>query len=68
MVGYTEGKNGRSYDEKEAVIVAMEQVENGRTGNIGLRQIEEFEKDTFELVAAEMVDNNATITMHEISS
>lgn len=66
--GYSEGKIGRNHDEKEAVMVAIERLEDGRTGNIGLRQIEGFEKDTFEQAVDEMVDKNATITTDEFRS
>lgn len=65
---YSEGKIGRSHDEKEAVMVAIEKLEDGRTGNIGLRQIAYFRKDTFEQAVDEMVDKGATITTDEFRS
>lgn len=66
--GYSAGKPGRSHDEKEAVMVAIERLEDGRTGNIALRQIEGFGKDTFEQAVDEMVDKGAAITTDDFSS
>lgn len=66
--GYSEGKPGRNHEDKEIVMVAVERLDDGRTGNIGLRQIEDFGKDTFEQAVDEMIAKRAAITTDDFSS
>jgi len=66
--GYSEGAIGRSLDDKEAVMIGVEKLDDGRIGNVALRHIEGFEKDTFEQAVDEMVDKDAKITTDKFSS
>jgi len=66
--GYSEGKPGRSLDEKEAVMVAVEILGDGKVGNVGLRHIEGFKKEDFEQAVDEMVDKEAKITTDDFPS
>ncbi len=59
--GYNEKHRGRSLEEKEAVLIAAEQLEDGRTGNIRMRQIENFEALTLKYALRDMVEQEATI-------
>jgi transposase-like protein len=59
--GYSEGNIGRSLDQKAAVLIAVEELPDGRTGNLQMRVIENFKKDTLEVNIAEMVDGTATL-------
>ncbi len=43
LVGdYTNKNKGRSLESKEAIVLATEKLAHGRTGNIGIQQIENF--------------------------
>jgi len=66
--GYSKGKIGKSLDEKEAVMVSVERLEDGSIGNIGLLHIEDFAKATFKKAVDKMVDTNATINTNEFPS
>lgn len=59
--GYSEGSIGRSLEQKAAVLIAIEELPDGRTGNLQMRVIENFKKDTLSVNIAEMVDENATL-------
>ena len=60
--GHSEGKPGRSLGEKEAVMVAIEKLPDGRVGNIALGCIEGFTEDIFEQAVDTMVAADAKIT------
>ena len=55
--GYSEGKRGRSLENKQAVLIVAEQLDDGRTGKIGLKHIENFEADTL-CCAIEQITNS----------
>lgn len=59
--GYTEGHRGRSLEQKNAVLIAAEQLPDGRTGNIRLQQIENFEASTLKYALKDMVSSDASI-------
>ena len=44
--GYCQGKPGRNLDEKTAVMIGIEKLPDGRTGNIDFAELENFEKLT----------------------
>jgi hypothetical protein len=54
--GYSEGKRGRSLEDKQAVLIVAEKLGDGRTGKIGLKHIENFEADTLQC-AIEQIAN-----------
>lgn len=59
--GYTEDHRGRSLEQKNAVLIAAEQLPDGRTGNIRLQQIENFEASTLKYALKDMVSSDASI-------
>jgi transposase-like protein len=59
--GYTEDHRGRSLEQKNAVLIAAEQLPDGRTGNIRLQQIENFEAPTLKYALKDMVSSDASI-------
>lgn len=60
--GYTNKNKGRSLATKEAVLVAAEKLEDGRTGNIRMQQIENFEALTLKYAFKDMIADDASIT------
>ncbi len=66
--GYSEGNVGRSLEQKTAVLIATEELPDGRTGNLQMRVIEDFKKDTLEVNLGEMVDENAILKTDEFKS
>lgn len=66
--GYSEGNIGRSLEQKTAVLIATEELPDGRTGNLQMRVIENFKKDTLEVNIAEMVDKCATLKTDKFRS
>lgn len=59
--GHTEHHRGRSLESKEAVLIAAEQLSDGRTGNIRMQQIENFEALTLKFALKDMIDEQAAI-------
>ena len=59
--GYTNKNRGRSLQTKEAVLIAVEKLADGRTGNIRMGQIENFEALTLRYALKDMIDSDATI-------
>jgi ISXO2-like transposase domain/Transposase zinc-ribbon domain len=59
--GYTNKNKGRSLQTKEAVLIAAEKLADGRTGNIRMQQIENFEALTLRYALKDMVDDKASI-------
>lgn len=59
--GYCADAPGRSLDSKQAVMVAVERLADGRIGNIALKHIEGFEADTFHQAVDEMIGHEAQI-------
>ena len=46
--GYTNKNKGRSLESKQAVLLAIEKLSDGRTGNIRMQPIENFESSSVE--------------------
>ncbi len=59
--GYSEGNKGRSLVQKSGVLIAIEELPDGRTGNLQMRVIENFKKDTLKVHIEEMIDEKATL-------
>ena len=59
--GHTKYHRGRSLAHKEAVVIAAEQLSDGRTGNIRMQQIENFEALTLKYALKDMIDDEAEI-------
>jgi ISXO2-like transposase domain len=66
--GYSKGNIGRSLETKAAVLIATEELPDGRTGNLKMRVIENFKKDTLEVNIAEMVSVEAILKTDEFKS
>lgn len=66
--GYNEKYGGRSLQQKEAVLIAAEQLQDGRTGNIRMQQIENFQAVTLKYALKDMVEQEATITTDKHTS
>lgn len=60
--GYTNKNKGRSLDTKEAIILAAEKLQDGRTGNIRMQQIENFKALTLKYALKDMIEVEAKIT------
>ena len=59
--GYTKKYRGRSLEDKQAVLISAEQLADGRTGNIRMEHIENFQADTLKFALKAMVQNDAVI-------
>jgi transposase-like protein len=59
--GYTNKNKGRSLDTKEALLIAAEKLPDGRTGNIRIQQIANFEALTLRYALKEMIEADAMI-------
>jgi transposase-like protein len=66
--GYTKKHRGRSLEDKQAVLIAAEQLEDGRTGNIRMKHIENFQADTLKFALKEMVNKNVMIRTDKLQS
>lgn len=66
--GYDENEPGRSLADKQAVMIAVQKLDDDRIGNISLKHIEGFESDTFHQAVDEMVDKGAQITTDDFPS
>ena len=60
--GYSNKDKGRSLKSKEALLVATEKLSDGRTGNMRIGQIENFEALTLKYTLQDMIDGQANIT------
>ena len=59
--GYTKKHRGRSLEDKQAVLISAEQLVDGRTGNIRMEHIENFQADTLKFALKAMVESDAVI-------
>ena len=66
--GYTKKRPGRSLEDKQAVLIAAEQLEDGRTGNMRMKHIENFQADTLKFALKEMVNKNVMIRTDKLQS
>ena len=66
--GYSKGNIGRSLNQKRAVLVATEELPDGRTGNLQMRVIEDFKKDTLETHIKEIIAKEAILKTDEFKS
>src|SRR5665647_307341 len=66
--GYTNKNKGRSLESKEAILLAAEKLPDGRTGNIRMKHIENFEALTLKYALKDMIDDKATITTDNFTS
>ncbi len=66
--GYKIGKGGRSLENKEAVLIVREKLGDGRTGEIALRHIDNFEAATLQCHLSEMTEPAVQLTTDSFSS
>ena len=66
--GYTNKSKGRSLESKEALLLAAEKLPDGRTGNIRIQHIENFETLALKYALKDMIDEQATITTDNFRS
>jgi ribosomal protein L37E len=66
--GYTNKNRGRSLETKEAILLAAEKLKDGRTGNIRMQQIENFEALTLKYALKDMIEDQANITTDQHKS
>lgn len=59
--GYSQGNKGRSLKTKSAVMVGVEKLEDGQTGNVNFSVLENFEALTMKYAIKEMVEPAAHI-------
>jgi hypothetical protein len=59
--GYTNKNKGRSLESKQAVLLAIEKLSDGRTGNIRMQPIENFEAQTLKFALKDMVSPETVI-------
>jgi transposase-like protein len=66
--GYSAGKPGRSLETKSAVFVAVEILEDGRTGNLNLEKIDNFKAETLKNAIEKFIDEDASIKTDKFHS
>jgi hypothetical protein len=66
--GYSSGNIGRSLTQKRAVLIATEELADGRTGDLQMRVIENFKKDTLEINVKEMVEKGTSLKTDQFKS
>lgn len=66
--GYSKAERGRSLKNKQAVLIVVEQLADGRTGKIGLKHIDNFEAETLKYAIKEIVTDDTAITTDSYSS
>lgn len=66
--GYNTGAPGRSLESKQAVLIVSEQLPDGRTGNISLTHIENFEADTLKYAIRAVTEKDVKLTTDSYSS
>lgn len=59
--GYTNKNKGRCLQTKNALLIASKKLPDGRTGNIRMQQIENFEALSLRYALKDMINNNAAI-------
>ena len=59
--GYSKGNVGRSLAEKSAVLIAVEDIGEGKTGNIRMEIIESLKAEIFDVAIDNMVENSSSI-------
>ena len=59
--GYSKGNVGRSLGEKSAVLIAVEDIGEGKAGNIRMEIIESFKAEIFDVAIDNMVENGSSI-------
>jgi len=59
--GYSEGEKGRSLETKSAVMVCVEKLDEGKTGNINFSVLENFEAETMKYAMQEIIEPDAHI-------
>jgi predicted nucleic-acid-binding Zn-ribbon protein len=66
--GYTEGKAGRNLDKKTAVMIGIEKLNDGRTGNINFELLENFEALTMKYAMLQITEPTARIKTDNFTS
>lgn len=66
--GYSEGKTGRNLDEKTAVMIGIEKLDDGRTGNVNFEILENFEAQTMKYAIQQITEPTAKITTDNFKS
>ena len=66
--GYSEGKTGRNLDEKTAVMIGIEKLDDGRTGNINFELLENFEAQTLKYAIQQITKETAKIKTDDFTS
>jgi hypothetical protein len=63
LLGFHTGRKdgGRSLENREAVFIAAEILDDGRTGNLGMQHIENFKADTLKCALKELTNEMASI-------
>lgn len=61
LIGGFSSAVGRSTETKEALMVAVEILPDGRTGNLSLEHIESFKADELKFAIKKMVSNDEAI-------
>jgi len=59
--GYSAGNKGRSLETKSAVMVCVEKLEDGKTGNVNFSELENFEAPAMKYAIKDMVEPAAHI-------
>jgi transcription elongation factor Elf1 len=59
--GYSEGNKGRSLETKSAVLISVEKLEDGQTGNVNFAPLENFDALTIKYAIRETVGSEAHI-------
>ena len=70
MLGFHTGRvqGGRNLEKRKALMVAAEILDDGRTGNIRLHDIENFKADTLKYALKDMVNSKASIRTDDYCS
>jgi len=66
--GYSEGKTGRNLHEKVAVMIGVEKLDDGRTGNVNFEILENFEAATMKYAIKQITEPTAKITTDKFKS
>lgn len=61
-------RGGRSLQNREALLVAAEILPDGRTGNLRMQQIENFQADTLKFAIKDMINQDAAIRADDYTS
>jgi len=59
--GYSPGNKGRSLETKSAVLISVEKLEDGQTGNVNFTLLENFEAPTMKYAVKDSIDPQAHI-------